>query len=112
MIFALIVYTLLALITPAIFPKVKIKTPLAAFGVAMIFGFLNLLIGWLLKSALAIVSLPVAFLLPGVVSLAVPTVANAILLKVTDGVVSGFEIKGWLPAFGMGFIFSLGGLVL
>jgi putative membrane protein len=109
---ALVVYTVLALVTPAIFPKVKIKTPLAALGVAMIFGLLNFAIGWLLKSVLAVVSLPVAFLLPGVISLAVPTLANAALLKVTDGIVSGFEIDGWLPAIGMGFVFSLGGLVL
>ena len=39
-------------------------------------------------------------------------IVNAILLKITDVFLEPFELKGWLPAFGMGFLFGLGSLLV
>ncbi len=107
-----IVITLIAFISPQVFPSVKVRGIGAAATVAIIFGILNLLIGWLLTAGISLVSLPLTCLTLGLFQLLVPAVVNAVLLKITDAVLDSFEIQGWLPAFGMGFLFALGGWLL
>lgn len=112
MLVPLIVYSVLALIAPQVFPGVKVRTGFAAVMVALVFAVLNLAIGWLVVTVIAVVSLPAIVLTGGLFKLALPTLVNGVLLKMTDGILKDFEIKGWAPAFGMGLLFALGGVVV
>lgn len=112
MLVPLVVFTVLALVAPQVFPGVQVRNGWTAFMVAVVFGFLNLALGWLITTVLAIVSFPLAVLTGGLFKLVVPTLVNGVLLKMTDGILREFEIKGWVPALGMGFLFALGGMVV
>lgn len=112
MIVPLVVYTLLALAAPQLFPNVKVRTGFAALMVAVVFGVLNVAIGWLVTSLVSVIALPAIVFTGGLFKLLIPTIANALLLKMTDGILKDFEIKGWLPAFGMGLLFAFGGVAV
>jgi putative membrane protein len=112
MLVPLVVYTILALVAPQIFPNVKVRTGFAALMVAVVFGVLNLAIGWLVTTLVAVISLPAIILTGGIFKILIPTLANGVLLKMTDGILKDFEIKGWLPAFGMGLLFAFGGVAV
>ena len=79
---------------------------------AVVFGLLNLLIGWLLGFVIGVVSLPLTCLTLGLFGFLVPVIVNAILLKLTDVLLAPFELKGWLPAFGMALLFGIGSVVI
>lgn len=109
-ILTLCLLTGVALITPQILPGVKVKGLGAAFLVALVFGILNFCIGWLLNLFL----LPMACLPSILWFLVVPaiiTIINTLLLRVTDMFLEPFELKGWWPALGMGFLFALAGFL-
>ncbi len=106
-----IVFTLIALASPRIFPGIKVRGFGAAAAVALVFGLLNLLIGWLLTAILTFLSLPLIWITLGLFKIVVTTVINALLLKVTDAILEPFELDGWMPAVLMGFLFALGGLI-
>ncbi len=108
MLIEFIVYTAIAFVSPQIIPGVKVRGIGSALLVALVFGLLNLLIGWLLTGVLTLLSLPVIVLSLGLFKLVIPTIIFAILLKITDFFLDSFELEGWLPAFAMGFLFSLG----
>lgn len=99
--------TVVALVSPQIIPGVKVKGLSAALLVALIFGVLNLLIGWLLGLFL----IPLACLPSILWWLIVPPIINTVLLKITDVMLEPFELQGWLPALGMGFLFGLANLL-
>ena len=97
-----VVFTLIAFISPQIIPGIKVKGLGAAAAIALVFGLLNLLIGWLLKFILNLLTL-------WLLEFIVPTVINTLLLRLTDAAIEPFRLDGWLPALGMGFLFALGG---
>ncbi len=106
-----IVFTAIAAISPQISPGIKVRGSGAAAAVALVFGLLNILIGWLLGVILGFLTAPLNWLTLGLFSIVLTTVINAILLKITDAVLEPFELDGWGPAFIMGFLFALGSLV-
>jgi len=107
-----VVYTVIAFLSPQILPGIKVKGIEAAALVALVFGVLNLLIGWILSGALSLLTLPLTCLTLGLFSLVIPTLVNAVLLKITDAFLEPFEIKGCWPALGMGLLFGLGSLLV
>ena len=111
MLIQFLVLTVIALVTPPFLPGVKVKGLDTAALIALIFALLNLVVGWLLTAVLTVLSLPFVVLTLGLFMIVVTTVVNAILLKITDAVLDRFELKGWMPAFGMGFFFALGGFL-
>ena len=112
MITKLIIFTLIALISPHLFPGIKVKGIGSALGVAIVFGILNVLIGWLVKFLLTVITFPLIIVTLGCFAIFLPMIINAILLKITAEILDlYFRIDGWLPAFGMGFLFALGGLL-
>ena len=74
-----------------ILPQVTIKSFLTALGVALLIGFLNATVGWLLR---AVGNLFTLFLLSFVIRL----VVTAIVIKIADKLVKGFEVRGFWPA--------------
>lgn len=112
LIVSFIVFTVIALVSPQILPGIKVKGLGTAALVALVFGVLNLVIGWLLGFVVGLVVLPFTCLTLGLFAFLIPMIVNAILLKITDVVLESFEIKGWGPALGMGLLFGLGSLLV
>ena len=109
MLIKLLVLTAVAALAPQVFPGIKVKRLATAALIAVVFGVFNLLVGWLLSLVVGLVSLPLIILSVGLFSFFVPTIVNAILLRITDALLEDFELEGWWPALGMGFLFALGG---
>ena len=74
-----------------ILPQVTIKSFLTALLVALLIGFLNATVGWLLR---AIGNLFTLFLLSFIIRL----IVTAIVIKIADKLVRGFEVRGFWPA--------------
>ena len=111
LLFKFLIFTAIAAVSPQILPGVKVKGIGAAASVALIFGLLNLLFGWILGLAVKLVTLPLACLTFGIFWVLIPMLVNAVLLKVTDAFLDPFELDGWWPALGMGLLFGLASLV-
>ena len=108
MIVELLAYTAIAFVSPHIVPGVKVRGIGAAVLVALVFGLLNFLIGWLVTFVLTLLSLPFIVLSLGLFKLVIPTLIFAVLLKITDVFLEPFELEGWTPALIMGLLFSIG----
>jgi len=74
-----------------ILPQVTIKSFLTALWVAILIGLLNATIGWLLR---AVGNLFTLFLLSFIIRL----IVTAIVIKIADKLVRGFEVRGFWPA--------------
>ena len=71
----------------------------AALLAAIVIGLVNATLGLFLK----VITFPLTLLTLGIFWL----VINALMLKVAAGLVPGFEIRGFLPAFFGGIVLSL-----
>lgn len=105
----IVIFTVIALLSPQLLPGVRVRGVGAAAAVALVFTVLNLVLGWLIGFLLALVTLPAILLTFGLFKLLLPTLVNALLLKLTDAVLEAFHLDGWWPALGMGLLFALGG---
>jgi putative membrane protein len=74
-----------------ILPQVTIKSFLTALLVALLIGFLNATVGWLLRAVGNLITL---FLLSFIVRL----IVTAVVIKIADKLISGFEVRGFWPA--------------
>ena len=85
--------------TAEILPGFKVKSLSSAFGVAAIYGVLNMLLGWMLWSVFAIATFGMALALAFVTR----WIVNAILLTITDKISDALEIDsfGWAIAGAM-----------
>jgi uncharacterized membrane protein YvlD (DUF360 family) len=95
------------LVASKLFTGVKIKRGGTAVTVALVFALLNLLVGWLLKTVLAVVLLPIAVITFGLVYLFLGWLANVILLWLTDKMVKDFECEGFGSLAGAAGLISL-----
>lgn len=72
-------------------PKIQVKNNGTALIAALVIGILNVLIGWLLKATLNIVTL-------GLLTSVVQLVVTALLIKLTDKLMDDFNVEGFVPA--------------
>jgi len=90
--------TAAVLILTRVLPGFRIRSPVTAVAVAVVFSLINWSIGWLIRWMLF---LP-AILTLGLLFLILPFIVNAIVLWLTDLVVASFEIEDsrtlWLAA--------------
>ena len=87
----LLVSAVVLIIMAYILPQVTIRSFLTALGVALLIGLLNATVGWLLR---AIGNLFTLFLL----SFFIRLIVTAIVIKIADKLVRGFEVRGFWPA--------------
>jgi putative membrane protein len=85
----LAVLTVTILLLARFVPDVHVKSAGSALMVAIVFSVLNVLIGWFIK---------VLLIVPGVLTLGllflfVPFIVNAVLLWLTDKILSSFKIE-------------------
>lgn len=77
-------------ITAALIPGFNIKGFGSAMIASVVIGLLNMTLRWVLL----ILTLPINILTLGLFTI----VVNAIILRLSAGLLKGFDIDGWLPA--------------
>ena len=56
-------------------------------------------------------SIPFVIVTLGLFGILIPVFINTVLLKLTDELMTDFELRGWTPAFLMGILFAIGGIL-
>ena len=98
------VLSALALIlTSRVVPGFDVRDLGAAMWAALIIGLLNATIGFLLK----IITFPLSIITFGIFLL----VINALMILVASGLVRGFRVNGWGPAFWGAVVLALLGML-
>jgi uncharacterized membrane protein YvlD (DUF360 family) len=87
------VLTGIVLLLAKLMPGVRINNTRGAATVALVFGGLNLLVGWLVKAALAALLFLPAVVTQGLAWALVPFLANVALLWLTDKLLDAFELR-------------------
>lgn len=82
-----------------IVPGIEVRTWTAGLAAAMVLAFLNAIV----RPVLYLVSLPLIVLTFGLFMV----IINAVLLKISAGLVTDFEITGWWPALGGAMVISI-----
>jgi putative membrane protein len=99
--------TLAVLAASKLFSDVKVARFQTAIGVALVFGILNLFVGWFIKLVVGFALLPAALVTFGLAFLLLGFLANSILLWLTDKLVKGFEISSLRGLFGTALLVGL-----
>ena len=95
------------LVASKLFSGVRIRRGGTAITAAIVFGILNLAIGWLVSVILAIVLLPAALLTFGLPYLVLGWLANVVLLWITDKLIDDFEIENFGSLIGTAGLISV-----
>jgi putative membrane protein len=101
----LLVSALVIFIIAYLMPSVTIKSFGTAIIVAILIGLLNATVGFLIR-------LPMNLLTLGLLSFVVRLFVTAIVIKLVDKLVRGFEVKGFMPAIVMAVAIALAGTLI
>jgi putative membrane protein len=101
----LLISAVVVFIIAYIMPSVTIKNFGTAIIVAILIGLLNATVGFLIR-------LPMNLLTLGLLSFVVRLVVTAIVIKIVDKFVRGFEVKGFMPALVMAIAMALAGTLI
>ncbi|HUB52803.1 MAG TPA: phage holin family protein [Terracidiphilus sp.] len=99
-----ILSALALVIVSRIVPGFHVATLGAALIAALVIGLLNATLGFFLK----IITFPLSILTLGIFLL----VINAIMIMLASGLVPGFHVHGFAPAFWGGIVLSLLGMLI
>ena len=92
---------------PRVIGGIRVDGMASALVAAAVYGVLAVLIGWLVRLVVGVLSIVPGVLTFGLFFLLVPIIANAVLLKLTSGLLSTFEIRTWTAAFLLAIALSL-----
>ncbi len=95
-----------------LFRGVRVRRASTLAIVALVFGVLNALFGWLIHLLVAVVLIPAALVSFGLVYLFLGVIVNAILLWITDKAMDDFELKSTGSLFGTAFLITIVGWLL
>lgn len=109
-ILTIIINALIVLGLAYIMKGVWVRSFGTALIVAILIGVINWLIGWLLKTVFDVLTLGVFWALS--LNFVTSTLALAVVIKLVDGIVKGFEVKGCFTAILMAALYALAGTVL
>lgn len=101
----LLVNAAILLVLEKIMPRVKVRSFGTAVGVALVVGFLNATVGFLLR-------LPLNILTLGLLSFLVRLFVTAVMIKIADKFFSGFEVEGFMPALIIAVVMAIVGTIL
>jgi len=107
-----VVATLVIAVSPQVSSNIRVESLGAAVWAAFVYGVLFVAIGWLLKLIVLIFSIVPGILTLGLFFLLVPVISNAVLLKLTAGMLGGFDIGSWGTAFGLSLVLTVIGLLI
>lgn len=84
----------------------------AALWAAVVYGVLFTLIGWLVSIFVTVLSIVPGVLTFGLFFVLVPIISNAVLLKLTAGMLGSFAIRTWAAAFFLSLALTVLGLLV
>ena len=93
--------------SPQVLDAIHVRDGAAAAKAALLYGLLFVLLGWLVRVLVAVLSIVPGVLTLGLFFLLVPLIANTILLRLTADLMSGFSITTWWAAFVLSAALSL-----
>jgi putative membrane protein len=108
----LLVSALVIAVSPQLLHDIEVASFGAAIWAAVVYGVLFVLIGWVVTLFTVILSIVPGILTFGLFFLLVPWIANAILLKLTAGLLASFYIGSWRSAFLLSLMLSLANLLV
>jgi putative membrane protein len=103
----LLVMMVVIAFAPRIIPGVRVDGMGSALLAAIVYALLAVLIGWLVRFVVTVLAIVPGVLTFGLFFLLVPIIANAVLLKLTSGVLASFEIRTWTAAFLLGIALGI-----
>lgn len=103
----ILVNAVVLLIASKLMRGVYVRNFTTALIVALIIGVLSFLLGWLLTTLLNLATLGIFYFLGlGIVT---RTIANAIVIEITDQLSKGFKTEGFLPSLWLAIILAIVG---
>jgi uncharacterized membrane protein YvlD (DUF360 family) len=103
----LLVMMIVIAFAPNVIGGVRVDGMSSALVAAAVYGVLAVLIGWLVRLVVTVLSIVPGVLTFGLFFLLVPIIANAVLLKMTSGMLASFEIRTWTAAFLLAIVLGL-----
>jgi putative membrane protein len=103
----LLVMMVVIALAPRVLDGVRVDGLGSALIAAVVYALLAVAIGWLVRFVVAVLSIVPGVLTFGLFFLLVPMIANAVLLKLTSGVLASFEIRTWTAALLLGIVLGL-----
>ena len=107
---------LLVTVVIAVSPKLSSDIHVDDFGSALwaafVYGVLFVLIGWLIRFLVTLISIVPGILTLGLFFVLVPLISNAILLKLTARMLGSFDVTSWTAAFGLSLALIVVGLLV
>ena len=107
-----LVVTVVIAVSPQISSEIHVGGLGSALWAAFVYGVLFVLIGWLVGAVVTLLSIVPGVLTFGLFFVLVPVISNAILLKLTAGLLGSFEIRTWGAAFVLSLALTLIGLLI
>lgn len=90
--------------------SVEVRNFRTAIMVALIIGVLSFFIGWLITFVLNVMTLGIFYFLGlGIIT---RTIANAVVIEITDQFSKGFNTKGFLPSLWLAIIIAVVGTLV
>jgi putative membrane protein len=86
-------------LAPHVISGVHVRGFGAALWASLVYGVLFVLIGWLVGFVVTVLSIVPGVLTFGLFFVLVPIITNAVLLKLTAGMLGSFAIATWTAAF-------------
>ena len=99
-------------LSPSLIPGIRVSGFGSALLAAVVYSVLAFLIGWLVRAFVTLLSIVPGCLTFGLFFMLVPTLANAVLLKLTADSMTSFSIRSWTAAFLLALALTLLDLVL
>jgi uncharacterized membrane protein YvlD (DUF360 family) len=96
-------------VSPQVTPSIYVGSFGSALWAAFVYGILFVAIGWLIRFVITLLSIVPGILTLGLFFLLVPLIANAVLLKLTSGLLGAFEVRTWAAAFALSLVLSVVG---
>jgi uncharacterized membrane protein YvlD (DUF360 family) len=87
-------------------PGVHVRGWAAASVASVVYAILAVLVGWLIWGAIALVTLPLTILTLGAFRFVIPWLVNAVLLRLSAGLMPSFDIDDWRTALVLSFLYS------
>jgi len=107
-----LVVTIAIAVSPRISSEIHVGGLGSALWAAFVYGVLFVLIGWLLEGVVTLFSIVPGVLTFGLFFVLVPVISNAILLKLTAGLLGSFAIRTWGAAFVLSLALTVLGLII
>lgn len=107
-----LVVTLVIAVSPRISSEIQVGGLGSALWAAFVYGVMFVVVGWLIELVVTVLSIVPGVLTFGLFFVLVPVITNAILLKLTAGLLGSFAIRTWGAAFVLSLALTVIGLVM